>query len=809
MPKFTAVLAAVVVGLALLAAPASAATPPIYPLPGGSADGVAKPDGLPLRLPWQTGTTHVLGAYRYNGLDAFGNSLGDHYATNCTNLSIAASVAQDCFALDVVGTSQYPFNTSTQIVDIFPGKVIFAGCAGPPGSGSTWQSYGNVVYIETKVSGYIYGALYTHLSTLKTSTGKTVAANKVIGMGGGTGLQADGSYSCTKNNNAGGEHLHFAIYRFDPKAADQKKWIDSATGLHKASWWTGGPRGGTAVVPEPLIGDQVYENFAWWNNGQTSGPDAGNSPAMTAVNLDASKGAPCSKVSTKAGIETCKWLSTATQTITDPTGTIQFQLRVTAPTGLKEVHLTAGYQVNGTDPWAEDTAGWNLSTFTPDAIWPILAVCQPPKSGFGTQVDSDGCSWSNMTRLGNKANGKVTAADISYSFPVSNQVQRVSWLPFAAPPWPTNGQCLPMKISFNVYDTAGGRKLAGDSVLDTGGCQTSASTLSGAGATSTNKVPNAQVVYLRPFSSPPNDITIDRYVIDLGSDNWGGDSLAVTSDDDAWVGTGGGVARVVPPSASPEFYTATGNQETIAIAPDGGVWLASNDPLGGKCYVVQVVPGEGSYIRYEYDGGCYFQSLVFTNDGTLWLSDAWQSRIGHIVGNDNPVWYVYGQPVSSLSGRYGTMAVGSDGNLWFLRADDNEVGRMSQQGDFTSFPLPGDAYAQGMTTGPDGAMWLNVGGQIVRLQTDGETASFTVPYSEGGLTSGPDGNLWFGLGDVYGGRGIDRMTPTGDITTFSQSGYDVARYWAPGTGNDVWYLVWTSTSGGGSYSVTLADVHLP
>ena len=688
-----------------------ASTPPIAPA-------VAKPDQLPLRLPWIAGEQHVLGLFRYNGLAADGTPLdgshdpqynqirSDHLCTSLTG-------SQDCYALDVVGLT-----TSTKVVALFPGKVVFTGCASQSGG---YGGYGQVVYIETRLGSYVYGALYAHLSSVSVTIGKMVPRNGVIGKAGGTTTVGTNCSPTGPGNQPGNVHLHFAIYQFDtanPSQGpfDNRSTLPLAQRVHKTSWWTvsgnGGPHGGKAVVPEPLIGDQVYENFRWWNDGTASG----YSPLLRAVDLSASQGAVCAKV----GVKRCKWLSTAGQTISDPAGAIQFKVEVTAPTGLKEVRLTAWFDPNGSDPpdsWAQQTPGWNLQTFTPSAIWPIVAVCRPPVTGFATQSDANGCVWSNMTRIGGTATGKVTAADIAYPFPVNAAARRVDWLPLAMPAWPTSGQCVPMKISFNIYDTAGGMKLAGDSVLPAS-CPASAASGSQPqtfGTAAVTQVPAAQVVYLRPAAPTPTPTPTPTpsptIVPDPGwhplGDGVSGEymerhpqGIAVGADDTLYV--------------SAEAYVDGHNGRAIRMWRAGGWSNIATDPANYDPVMVAAGGPDGTIFAA---GNFTTMNATPANRAAFWNGSEW-TALG-----------------TGLNGNVHALAVGHDGMLYTAG----------------EYSLAGDATTYWGLAAWDGSSWQSLGGsncsRVEALVVSPSGVLYADYYFYGG--SGPqtgvcsyDGSYW-------------------------------------------------------------------
>lgn len=148
---------------------------------------------------------------------------------------------------------------------------------------------------------------------------------------------------------------------------------------------------------------------------------------------------------------------------------------------------------------------------------------------------------------------------------------------------------------------------------------------------------------------------------------------------------------------------------------------------------------------------------------------------------------------------------GPDGNMWFVENDVGApsarvvgIGRITPSGRFTSFPLPqamGRAMIEGITRGPDGALWFTVAryneagepadGVIGRITTSGVVTLFPLPHEEPtppppleidgasvapaidhaaqipeGIVAGPDGDLWAD----GGANNLWRITPSGEIT---------------------------------------------
>jgi virginiamycin B lyase len=127
-----------------------------------------------------------------------------------------------------------------------------------------------------------------------------------------------------------------------------------------------------------------------------------------------------------------------------------------------------------------------------------------------------------------------------------------------------------------------------------------------------------------------------------------------------------------------------------------------------------------------------------------------------------------GNKPSALNG----ITAGPDGALWFATGTF-DVGRITTHGTVTMFPVPSDlvdgSEPYGITTGADGAVWFTEysAGKIGRLTTSGSLSEYKLKGSEPTptwITSGPDGALWFA---EPGNNTIGRITMAGVITEYS------------------------------------------
>ena len=90
---------------------------------------------------------------------------------------------------------------------------------------------------------------------------------------------------------------------------------------------------------------------------------------------------------------------------------------------------------------------------------------------------------------------------------------------------------------------------------------------------------------------------------------------------------------------------------------------------------------------------------------------------------------------------------GPDGALWFTNASGHSIGRITGSGVVTNFDGAEINHPKGITVGPDGALWFTNRGNnsIGRITTSGVVTNYTSTDIGGpwDITAGPDGALWF------------------------------------------------------------------
>ena len=96
------------------------------------------------------------------------------------------------------------------------------------------------------------------------------------------------------------------------------------------------------------------------------------------------------------------------------------------------------------------------------------------------------------------------------------------------------------------------------------------------------------------------------------------------------------------------------------------------------------------------------------------------------------------------------LAQGSDGNIWVI-IGGNALARFTPDGTKTDVPLTGVTGAKGITTGPDGNLWVTASTKLVRIPPANPAgqAAFTVNdiITPQAIVTGPDGNLWTASND--------------------------------------------------------------
>ncbi|HTA93345.1 MAG TPA: hypothetical protein VK745_27395 [Polyangiaceae bacterium] len=123
-------------------------------------------------------------------------------------------------------------------------------------------------------------------------------------------------------------------------------------------------------------------------------------------------------------------------------------------------------------------------------------------------------------------------------------------------------------------------------------------------------------------------------------------------------------------------------------------------------------------------------------------------------------------PTSDIDGPQG-ITTGPDGALWFTEGVGNRIGRITTAGVITEFPVPTpDSNPAFIALGADGNLWFTEfdANNIGRITPQGVISEFAVPTPSSGpigITLGSDGNVWF---TELSAPKIGKITPAGVIS---------------------------------------------
>jgi streptogramin lyase len=181
----------------------------------------------------------------------------------------------------------------------------------------------------------------------------------------------------------------------------------------------------------------------------------------------------------------------------------------------------------------------------------------------------------------------------------------------------------------------------------------------------------------------------------------------------------------------------------ISITPDpDGVhlWFLAQSEPSAQTIVIGRISTNGDF---DTPAGCLARNVIANFTGCIILSPTNTLLNPDSTGIANSVAF----------GPF--LAVGSDGGVWFGTGGQNgsvQIGKLAADGSSTSFfPIGGPVGS--MTLAPDNAIWFTIkpdGNTLWRISSTGATTSFTLPKASSasssaqlvGITTGPDGALW-------------------------------------------------------------------
>ncbi len=232
--------------------------------------------------------------------------------------------------------------------------------------------------------------------------------------------------------------------------------------------------------------------------------------------------------------------------------------------------------------------------------------------------------------------------------------------------------------------------------------------------------------------------------------------------------TSGVLTEYAVPHSCVSIYNPTSACSPYAITsgPDGALWFT--EPNSNIDNYIGRLTGAGAVTNYALPFNLTPLQIATGPDGALWFTaGAFGSSTGDIyqvIGRITIAGVVstFTRPSTEGDNGISDITTGPDGALWFTDAFTNSIGRITDSGTITSYPLPTpNSGPASITAGPDGALWFTEGGsdRIGRITTSGTISEYSLPnptYTTMGITMGPDSALWFTEGN--GANRIGRIT---------------------------------------------------
>lgn len=159
-------------------------------------------------------------------------------------------------------------------------------------------------------------------------------------------------------------------------------------------------------------------------------------------------------------------------------------------------------------------------------------------------------------------------------------------------------------------------------------------------------------------------------------------------------------------------------------------------------------------------------TVALDSDGRLWFTLGQANAIGRI-DPDGTGYAEFPIPTANSSPRI--ISYGADGNMWFSEHAAGKMGRITPDGEISEYPLSSpDSQPRAIALAADGNIWIGMfaAGRVGRITPDGRLTEFDLPTPDSGpraLAAGPDGNVWF---SQFKANQVARITPDGEVTEF-------------------------------------------
>ena len=201
----------------------------------------------------------------------------------------------------------------------------------------------------------------------------------------------------------------------------------------------------------------------------------------------------------------------------------------------------------------------------------------------------------------------------------------------------------------------------------------------------------------------------------------------------------------------------------MAIVVTAGIVALSASPLLAD-------PGDLSFFvvpASDSDGPRAATDITVGPDGNVWFLATSQTGLDDVLGTVTAQGAITTFPLEGSGD--GHLVTGPGGRLWIA---SDALYRVRADGTVVAKGRPGIGQYGALVAGPRGHLWLLIGAKVKEIDRSGRVLrTFRLPHTANDLAVGPDRNLWA----TWTFGGVDRLAPTGVVTTFPSPGFGTAQ----------------------------------
>jgi virginiamycin B lyase len=291
------------------------------------------------------------------------------------------------------------------------------------------------------------------------------------------------------------------------------------------------------------------------------------------------------------------------------------------------------------------------------------------------------------------------------------------------------------------------------------------------------------------------------------------------------------MANSLPGSSEAFILEGASSRSPIALGFEGSIWFGEPGAGFEEQYVTGGVgrmsslglitgdfrnPSRATPSCPEPDA-CYrpIGGIALAPNHDIWftehgIEDYGTSFIGRVTTFGAVETFPISREDPPLGRNPGAIALGSDGNMWFLNPDSepyarpprtSAIGRVTPSGEITEFPLPeNEEPVGGIVQGADGKMWFLANefkvapffhertghSSIGYITPSGKVSLIPLPAESdpSSVALGAEGDVWF---VAPGTHRISKVTPEGAITEYPVREIDFESVIAPGPDGNMWF----------------------